>query len=140
MKRLSKLQRWGIVQSSATLIAMILGMISSQMAYSLTSMPWIIAFSAAGIVLCGAAIIFAQKIPPMLRDGIFLATSILNALALGGMIQGRTKLMGYVYFSDLESSNPTAVMAMNLAIAAWALYLVALVVNIGIGYSRQIED
>jgi hypothetical protein len=56
------------------------------------------------------------------------------------MIQGRTKLMGYVYFSDLESSNPIAISAMNLAIVAWVFYLVALIVNIVIGFLKHEND
>ena len=53
------------------------------------------------------------------------------------MIAGRVLLMGYVYFSDLESNNPVAVSAMNIAIAAWVCFAVALIAGIIVGFSRK---
>ncbi len=56
------------------------------------------------------------------------------------LIQGRVLLAGYIYFSDLESSNPVAIAAMNLAIAAVVAYLLALILSIVSGFSKHAKD
>ena len=65
---------------------------------------------------------------------------ILTAFAMCTLIQGRVLLAGYIYFSDLESSNPVAIAAMNLAIAAVVAYLLALILSIVSGFSKHTKD
>ena len=52
------------------------------------------------------------------------------------LISGRTTLAGYIYFSDLESNNPVAVSAMNLAIGAVCAYLGAIVFTVIAGFMK----
>ena len=66
--------------------------------------------------------------------------SLLTAFAMCTLIQGRVLLAGYIYFSDLESSNPVAIAAMNLAIAAVVAYLLALILSIVSGFSKHTKD
>lgn len=74
---------------------------------------------------------------PLCGDGRFFVDSFLIGLALCTVLSGRVLLIGYIYFSDLESSNPVAILAMNLAIAAWVFYALAIAANCVIGFSRQ---
>ena len=53
------------------------------------------------------------------------------------LILGRTLLAGYIYFSDLEASNPVAVSAMNLAVVAIVAFLISIVLTIIVGFSRR---
>ena len=81
-----------------------------------------------------------NKLPGAVED-LFLFVSVLAAaFAMCTLIQGRVLLAGYIYFSDLESSNPVAIAAMNLAIAAVAAYLAALIITIINGFSKHEKD
>ena len=85
-----------------------------------------------------AVVIAARgKLPAVVQDGMFFVNSLLIGLALCTVLSGRVLLIGYIYFSDLESSNPVAILAMNLAIAAWVFYALAIAANCVIGFSRQ---
>ena len=93
--------------------------------------------AAALYVLCLA---FCEKLPGVVTDIATFAAAVLTALALCTVIQGRILLIGYIYFSDLESSNPVSIAAMNLAIAAWVFYLAGLIVNFVVAFSRHEKD
>ena len=75
-----------------------------------------------------------------MEDLFLFACVILTAFAMCTLIQGRVLLAGYIYFSDLESSNPVAIAAMNLAIAAVVAYLLALILSIVSGFSKHTKD
>jgi glucan phosphoethanolaminetransferase (alkaline phosphatase superfamily) len=139
-KKMSKISRLAAVQAILLLAAMVLSIISSNTAYALSNITLVIVTCVVAVVLAAAVSLLNQKLPGVLVDLLFLVTTVCTSAALCTMIQGRTKLMGYVYFSDLESSNPVAILAMNLAIAAWVLYFAALVINIVIGFSRHEKD
>jgi hypothetical protein len=88
-------------------------------------------------VLEALTAMFYQKLPEVLRDLMLFVAVFAAAWAMCTLIQGRTLLAGYIYFSDLEASNPIAVSAMNLAIGAIVAYLVSLVLTIIVGFTRQ---
>ena len=126
-----------IVSAVLVLAALVMSVISSMRAYSLTHLNNVIIGCAAAIVLEALTAMFYQKLPEVLRDLMLFVAVFAAAWAMCTLIQGRTLLAGYIYFSDLEASNPVAVSAMNLAIGAIAAYLVSLVLTIVVGFSRQ---
>jgi glucan phosphoethanolaminetransferase (alkaline phosphatase superfamily) len=139
-KKMSKISLLAAVQAILLLFAMVLSIISSNTAYALNNITLVVVTCVVAVVLAAAMSLLNKKLPGVLVDLLFFVTTVCTSTALCTMIQGRTKLMGYVYFSDLESSNPVAILAMNLAIAAWVLYFAALVLNIVIGFSRHEKD
>jgi hypothetical protein len=139
-KKFYKISLLALIQAVVLLIAMILSVISSNTAYALDNINTVIGLCILAIILAVAMAFIGSKLPGMLVDLVFFVTVVCTAYVFCAMIQGRTKLMGYVYFSDLESSNPIAISAMNLAIVAWVFYFVALVVNIVIGFLKHEND
>jgi hypothetical protein len=139
-KKFSKISLLAIVQAVMLIIALILSIISSNTAYALNNINTVIGLCILAIILVGIMAFVGGKLPGVLVDLVFFITVVCTAYSFCAMIQGRTKLMGYVYFSDLESSNPIAISAMNLAIVAWVFYLVALIVNIVIGFLKHEND
>ena len=118
--------------------AMILSIISSQMAYAVMNIRIVIVCTVSVMLLEVIGIIIKNKLRgTIVIDMMFLLTIFLTAYALCQMIMGRLNLMGYVWFSDLESGNPLAVGALNLAVASWVCYLLALITNIAIGFRKQ---
>ena len=136
-KKISLLQILAGLNAVLVLIALAVSIVSSNTAYKLNNINLVMIGCIVTAVLDVVAIVVCNKLPGFCVDIIFFATAILTAIALCTMIQGRILLMGYIYFSDLESNNPVAVSAMNLAIGSWVLYLVALVCNFVIGFSKH---
>lgn len=132
--------RWRCVVMAEALfvaVALVLSIASSATAYAMSGLPTIIAACAVTIVFDVAVAVLYGKLPSVLRDGMFLVNSVLIGLALCTVISGRVLLIGYIYFSDLESSNPVAILAMNLAFASCAFYALAIVANCVTGFSRH---
>lgn len=121
-------------------LALLLSVISSTKAYSLSQINWVIASSVIVIILDVIAIVISSKTQKkMINDVLHFITTVLITAALCMMISGRVLLMGYVYFSDLESGNPVAVSALNFAVIAWIIYMFALIINIIIGFKKNDE-
>lgn len=136
----SRLRILAMLHAALVLIAMALSIVSSNTAYALNNLNLVIAGCAITVALDIAYIAFGRKLPGICVDIAFLATAALTAMALCTMIQGRVLLMGYIYFSDLESNNPIAILGMNLAIASWVAYILALVLNFAIGFTKRATD
>ncbi len=120
------------------LIGVILSYISSARAYSLSQINLILAAGGIVVLLDLAVLVFKGRlVGTVLTDGIHFITTLLTTAALSMMISGRVLLMGYVYFSDLEKGNPMAVSAMNIAVISWVIYLIALVINIWVGFIKK---
>lgn len=126
-----------IIMIAALAAALILTVVSSGKAYALTHLPQILAAGIVGIVICILMLAVGGKLGSVVKDAAYLGVVAATAYALTTMIAGRVLLMGYVYFSDLESNNPVAVSAMNIAIAAWVCFAVALIAGIIVGFSRK---
>ena len=129
----------GTVNAVLILIATALSLISSSRAYSFDTKLVILA-CVVTIALDVVCILLIDKLPNVVLDLAFFITAIFTALALCTVIRGRVLLVGYIYFSDLESSNPIAISAMNLAIGAWITYFAALLANFVIGFSKHAKD
>lgn len=65
-----------------------------------------------------------------------LLTVVLASLALCKVLIGRADLMGYVWFSDLEKGNPTAVTSLNLAVASMFCFLLGVIIMIVMGFRK----
>ena len=139
-KKNTKLRILACLNAILVLIALALSIVSSNTAYALNNLNLVIIGCAATAALDVIAVALSDKLPGVIVDIMFFATAVLTALALCTMIQGRVLLMGYIYFSDLESNNPIAIAAMNKAIISWVLYAIALLINFAIGFSKHAKD
>ena len=133
----TKWQRMVLAQALLVAVALVLSIVSSLTAYAMSGLPVIVAACVVTLVLDAAAIVAKDKLPAVVQDGMFFVDSLLIGLALCTVLSGRVLLIGDIYFSDLESSNPVAILAMNLAIAAWVFYALAIAANCVLGFSRQ---
>ena len=139
-KKNNRLKILAVLNAILVLIALALSVVSSNTAYPLNNLNLVIIGCAVTAVLDVLAVAAGDKLPGVIVDIMFFATAVLTALALCAMIQGRVLLMGYIYFSDLESNNPIAIAAMNKAIISWVLYAIALLINFVIGFSKRAGD
>lgn len=136
---MKKLKTLAAVNAVLVLIAMILSLVSSATSYPFNIMT-VILCCACAVVLDALCFFLADRLPGVVTDIAVVAAAVLTGVALCTVIQGRILLMGYIYFSDLESSNPVAVAAMNLAIAAWVFYILGLIVNFINAFRRHAKD
>ena len=88
------------------------------------------------LVLDALVVLLGSRLPELLRDVLLLIAVFATSLALCTVLRERATLAGYVWFSDLESNNPVAVSAMNLAVAAICAFLGALVCTIVAGFRK----
>lgn len=139
-KKISKLQILAGLNGILVAAALVFSVISSNTAYRLGNIGLVIMGCAVTVLLDALVLLLGKKLPNVCVDAAFLATAVLTALALCTMIQGRVTLIGYIYFSDLESNNPVAISGMNLAICSWVLYALALVFNYIIGFMKHPND
>ena len=139
-KKNTKLKVMAAINAVLVLIALALSIVSSNTAYALSNLNLVIIGCAVTAALDVIAVALSDKLPGVIVDIMFFATAVLTAVALCTMIQGRVLLMGYIYFSDLESNNPIAIAAMNKAIISWVLYAIALLINFVIGFSKHAKD
>ena len=102
--------------------------ISSAMAYPLGNMGAIIFMSGAAILL--DLLLMLRKKDGILRDAALLLNVVLTTLCFCRVLTGRADLMGYVWFSDLEKGNSTAVNSLTLAAIALGGFLLGSVMNI----------
>ena len=138
--KLTRVQILLALSAVLVLIALLLSVVSSGKAYSLAHLNQVIYGCAAAVVLDLIIVFFYKKLPAGLRDLMLLVAAFADAWAMCTLIEGRTLLAGYIYFSDLEASNPVAVAAMNLAVTGVVVFLVSLVLQIVVGFSRQLKD
>lgn len=139
-KKMRKHQHLILVSVLFVIAALVLSVVSSQTAYSLSRLNQVIAMCGGAIALDLLLLVLWKKLPGMVRDLALGISTVLIGAALCAVVNGRVLLMGYIYFSDLESSNPIAVLAMNLAIGAWVAYGAALVLQIAAGFSKHDKD
>ena len=124
-KNEKKLRTLAAINAVLVLIALALSLVSSGKAYAL-DVRTIALCCGAAVILDGLCVALAAKLPGVVTDIMLFLSVMLTAIAFCTVIQGRILLIGYIYFSDLESSNPIAISAMNLAIVSWVFYLLGL--------------
>ena len=99
--------------------AVVFSIVSSAKAYAVTAIGTLAACGIMAVIMDIIAIVMDHKGIRLVRDILLWIGVALSIYLMCGMIKGRLKLMGYVWFSDLESGNPIAVSALNLTVAAW---------------------
>ena len=125
------------LSAALALIALVLSVISSRTAYALSNLNTLLLGAGAAVVLDLIAALLGEKMPEAVRDVVLLLAVFATSLAMCTLIGGRTTLAGYIYFSDLESSNPVAVAAMNLAVGAVCAYLAAIALTVIAGFMKM---
>ena len=118
------------------LIALVLSLMSSGTAYAFSSLTPLVVGAAVALVLEVLVVLLGSRFPELLRDIALLISVVATSLAMCTLLRERATLAGYVYFSDLESNNPVAVSAMNLAVAAACAYLGSLAFTIIAGFRK----
>ena len=126
MKRHNNLIHAGLVLTAAILTA-----VSSSIAYALPDLTVILALLAGCLVL--QLTIWRTKKSGIQTDTMIFASTLLEAFSLSRILAGRANLMGYVWFSDLESGNRVAVTALWLAVVAMALCAAAILMSVSLG-------
>jgi hypothetical protein len=122
------------------LCGMIFCILSSSGAYRITKIGIVVSCVVFSMVLNVIMLLLDKKIRTKVSyDILRWLVVILICIALSLMISERTVLMGYIYFSDLESGNPVAVAAMNNAVVSWILYGLALITSV-IGGFRKVKS
>ena len=124
------------LSAALALVALVLSVISSRTAYALNNLNTLLLGAGAAVVLDVIVALLGHKLPEIVRDIALLIAVFATSLAMCTLIGGRTTLAGYIYFSDLESNNPVAVSAMNLAIGAVCAYLGAIVFTVIAGFMK----
>lgn len=124
------------IHAVVTVLALVLIAVSSKMAYSLSDLNLILIMGAAAAAL-DLVMMFVLKKGGALRDLLMLATTVLATLCLCRVVTGRADLMGYVWFSDLEKGNPTAVTSLYLAVGSMACFLVGIFMNVVTGFRKD---
>ncbi len=127
------------ISAVLVLAALVLSIISSATAYPLGKIQLVYIGCAAAAVIDVLVLFLGAKLPEPVRDAALLLSVFAVSLAMCALIEGRTTLMGYIYFSDLESNNPVAIRAMTLAICALCAYLGALILVIAAGFKKRIR-
>lgn len=122
------------LSAALALIALVLSVISSRTAYALNNLNMLLLGAGAAVILDVIVALLGHRLPEPVRDLALLIAVFATSLAMCTLIGGRTTLAGYIYFSDLESNNPVAVSAMNLAIGAVCAYLGAIAFTVVAGF------
>ena len=115
------------------LVATVLAVISSGLAYALSNLWLVILLAVLGIA---AVEVMSKKADANTSCSQNLVCDVLLVLfcafimaAFALHFAGRVNLMGYVWFSDLESGNPSAVWALNLSAISWILSIIAVILS-----------
>lgn len=124
------------LSAALVLVALVLSLISSGKAYAFSNLTPLVAGAVVALVLDALVVLLGSRLPELLRDVLLLIAVFATSLALCTVLRERATLAGYVWFSDLESNNPVAVSAMNLAVAAICAFLGALVCTIVAGFRK----
>ena len=124
------------LSAALVLVALVLSVVSSRTAYALNNLSTLLLGAAAAFALDVIVVLLGGRLPEAVRDALLLVAVFATSLAMCTLIGGRTTLAGYIYFSDLESNNPVAVSAMNLAIGAVCAYLGAIAFTVVAGFMK----
>ena len=95
--------------------------LDSVMAMSEVAIVFLVLMSVLSVYLKGTASMAVM-------DAFRLIAVVMMCLCLYTMLDERATLMGYVWFSDLESGNANSVNALNYGVASAALYAAAILI------------
>lgn len=124
----------------AVLSASILSYVSSRRAYPISNIHLVLILGAVDILM-GILILAGAKNEKLtlVRDLALMISVITSTMALCAVVSGRANLMGFIWFSDLEKSNPVAVSALNLSVYAWICYGLGILADVIAGFAGATE-
>lgn len=123
------------------IVSLIIYCVNSSLPYMHNIRAEVIVFSVLGMLLVAAAailpIVFGDK--PYFA-AINIVAVVFIGLALSMSISDRATAMGFVWFSDLEKNNPTAVFALNQAVGMFVTYLISAVLVVVASFFKPTKD
>ncbi len=120
-----------------TVAAVVLSIVSSNKAYAITGISTLVIAGVVAAVLDIVSVFLLTKGLGIIADVVTWLSVALSMYLMCGMINGRLKLMGYVWFSDLESGNATAVGALNLTVVSWVCVVLGIICLCVKGFKRE---
>ncbi|MCD8287200.1 MAG: hypothetical protein LUD50_08260 [Clostridia bacterium] len=99
--------------------------------YGVNQISTVIACGVVALVLAAVSFVLdcmlGNKIFSIVADVLRFAAAALLIYCFTIMISARAELMGYIWFSDFESGNATAISALNMAVVSWVFYFLGVV-------------
>lgn len=123
------------IHAAVLAVSVILAVASSFVAYPMSDLKLTCAYGIAAVVL--DLVLLVLKKDNVLRDVLMLAVVILASLCFCRVLAGRADLMGYIWFSDLEAGNPTAVASLNLGTVSMAGFLICAIMIVILGFRKE---
>lgn len=124
------------IHAAVLAVSVILAVASSFVAYPMSDLKLTCGYGIAAIVLDLVMLLVLKK-DNVLRDVLMLAVVILASLCFCRVLAGRADLMGYIWFSDLEAGNPTAVASLNLGTVSMAGFLICAIMIVILGFRKE---
>lgn len=110
----------------------------SNSTYAIESLQTVMVLSEIALALLAAMLLASfylkGRIGMYVLDVVRVAAVVLLCVCLYQVLAERATLMGYVWFSDLESGNLNSVNALNYGVASAALYAVAILLTAATGW------
>lgn len=121
-----------------SIVAMIMTLVSSSVVgYSIPGVVWVVVCSIAVVVLVALiAVNNAKWHNDLISAACMWIAVILSVICFGIIISARAYLVGTLWITVLDSTNPLAVRAMNTATAGFVLYIVALLMFTVCGFIK----
>ncbi len=123
------------IHAAVLAVSVILAVASSFVAYPMSDLKLTCGYGIAAVVL--DLVLLVLKKDNVLRDVLMLAVVILASLCFCRVLAGRADLMGYIWFSDLEAGNPTAVASLNLGTVSMAGFLICAIMIVILGFRKE---
>ncbi len=110
-------------------VSLILSIVSSNyVGYGIPELGWVIAFSILAILLILSSLYLGEKYENHLLSYLpMLVAVILLGLCFLFVLKNRTYLIGTLWVTKLDQSNPNAVGAMNAGAPSFILYFVGMI-------------
>lgn len=124
------------IHTAVLAVSVILAVASSFVAYPMSDLKLTCGYGIAAVVLDLVMLLVLKK-DNVLRDVLMLAVVILASLCFCRVLAGRADLMGYIWFSDLEAGNPTAVASLNLGTVSMAGFLICAIMIVILGFRKE---
>lgn len=100
---------------------------SNGQAYGVTAIGTVVALTVIACIFAGVSFLMDCMLEPgkvnsIVADVLRIAAGALLIACFSLMVSERDILMGYIWFSDLEGQNASAVTALNMAVVSWIFY------------------
>ena len=109
------------IHAAVLAVSVILAVASSFVAYPMSDLKLTCGYGIAAVVL----------------DLVMLLVLKKDNVCFCHVLAGRADLMGYIWFSDLEAGNPTAVASLNLGTVSMAGFLICAIMIVILGFRKE---